>query len=168
MIDTSQTNRRHGDDMVTLDGLYPLPFTLSQNAYTTSNFVDRNVCLRGSVGDKQGNGFRQPVFTRLQLDYPQEDQVPGCRREGGMLRASSFLTTFICLQRLWECAERKTRKSSGIDGKTPASPICHCTLIPSPAVAVLAVLRSRTNAFPVSTVIIEQYRPPIDKFIIGL
>ncbi|KAG6845040.1 hypothetical protein H0H87_001377 [Tephrocybe sp. NHM501043] len=54
-------------------------------------------------------------------------------------------------ERLWECAERKTRKSSGID-----------------AVAVLAVLRSKTGAFPVSTIIIEQYRPPIDKFIVEL
>lgn len=54
-------------------------------------------------------------------------------------------------ERLWECAERKTRKSSGVDG-----------------VAVLALLRSETNAFPVSTVVIEQYRPPIDKFVIEL
>ncbi|KAJ7231460.1 hypothetical protein B0H12DRAFT_1212822 [Mycena haematopus] len=53
-------------------------------------------------------------------------------------------------ERLWECAERTTRKSSGID-----------------AVAVLAIIRSKTNAFPLSTIIIEQYRPPIDKFIIG-
>lgn len=35
------------------------------------------------------------------------------------------------------------------------------------AVAVLAILRSKTNAFPVSTVIIEQYRPPVGKFVIG-
>src|ERR1700683_326603 len=35
------------------------------------------------------------------------------------------------------------------------------------AVAVLAMIRSKTNAFPLSTVVIEQYRPPIDKFIIG-
>ncbi|KAH7927698.1 hypothetical protein BV22DRAFT_1103507 [Leucogyrophana mollusca] len=48
--------------------------------------------------------------------------------------------------RVWECAERKTRGKSGID-----------------AVAILAILRSKTNAFPLSTVIIEQYRPPIDK-----
>ncbi|KAH7907970.1 NUDIX hydrolase domain-like protein [Hygrophoropsis aurantiaca] len=53
--------------------------------------------------------------------------------------------------RVWECAERKTRGASGID-----------------AVAVLAILRSKTAAFPLSTIIIEQYRPPIDKFIIEL
>jgi len=53
--------------------------------------------------------------------------------------------------RVWECAERKTRRRSGID-----------------AVAVLAIIRSKTNAFPLSTVLIEQYRPPIDKFIIEL
>jgi len=54
-------------------------------------------------------------------------------------------------ERLWECAERTTRKSSGID-----------------AVAVLAIIRSKTKAFPVSTVLIEQYRPPIDRFIIEM
>lgn len=35
------------------------------------------------------------------------------------------------------------------------------------AVAILTILRSKTNAFPLSTVIIEQYRPPVDKFVIG-
>lgn len=35
------------------------------------------------------------------------------------------------------------------------------------AVAVLAILRSETSAFPPSTVIIEQYRPPVDAFVIG-
>ncbi|KAF8204058.1 NUDIX hydrolase domain-like protein [Pholiota molesta] len=55
-------------------------------------------------------------------------------------------------QRVWEYAERKTRaKASGVDG-----------------VAVLAVIRSKTNAFPVSTILIEQYRPPIGKFLIEL
>jgi len=54
-------------------------------------------------------------------------------------------------KRVWEAADRKTRGSSGVD-----------------AVAVLALIRSRTNAFPLSTVIIEQYRPPIGKFIIEL
>jgi len=36
------------------------------------------------------------------------------------------------------------------------------------AVAILAVIRSKTNAFPVSTVIIEQFRPPIGKFLVEL
>ncbi|KAF8965270.1 NUDIX hydrolase domain-like protein [Flammula alnicola] len=55
-------------------------------------------------------------------------------------------------ERVWECAERKTRsKSTGVD-----------------AVAVLAVIRSKTNAFPVSTIVIEQYRPPIGKYVIEL
>ncbi|KAI0040890.1 hypothetical protein FA95DRAFT_807499 [Auriscalpium vulgare] len=54
-------------------------------------------------------------------------------------------------KRVWEAAQRRTRGSSGID-----------------AVAILALIRSKTNAFPVSTVIIEQYRPPIAKFIIEL
>jgi hypothetical protein len=34
-------------------------------------------------------------------------------------------------------------------------------------VAIFAILRSQTNAFPPSTVLVEQYRPPIDKVIIG-
>ncbi|KAF7322719.1 Nudix hydrolase domain-containing protein [Mycena chlorophos] len=54
-------------------------------------------------------------------------------------------------ERVWESAERTTRKSSGID-----------------AVAVLALIRSKTNAFPLSTIIIEQYRPPIDKYIVEM
>jgi len=54
-------------------------------------------------------------------------------------------------KRVWEVADRPTRGKSGID-----------------AVAVLALIRSKTNAFPLSTVIIEQYRPPIGKFIIEL
>jgi len=33
---------------------------------------------------------------------------------------------------------------------------------------VFAILRSKTNAFPLSTVVIEQYRPPIDKFVVEL
>ncbi|KAF8635119.1 hypothetical protein AX17_004031 [Amanita inopinata Kibby_2008] len=47
-------------------------------------------------------------------------------------------------ERTWECAERKT------------------------PVAILPILRSQTNAFALSTVIIEQYRPPIDRCVIGL
>jgi len=43
----------------------------------------------------------------------------------------------------------------------------HSSEITCSGVAVFAVLRSKSNAFPVSTVIIEQYRPPIDKFIVG-
>ncbi|KIY67693.1 hypothetical protein CYLTODRAFT_422278 [Cylindrobasidium torrendii FP15055 ss-10] len=54
-------------------------------------------------------------------------------------------------ERPWECAERRTRKSTGVD-----------------AVAMLAMIKSKTNAFPLSTVIIEQYRPPIDAFVVEL
>jgi len=54
-------------------------------------------------------------------------------------------------KRTWECAERTTRGSSGID-----------------AVAILAVLRSETNAFQPSTVIIEQFRAPVGKYVIEL
>ncbi|KAH9040443.1 NUDIX hydrolase domain-like protein [Lactarius pseudohatsudake] len=54
-------------------------------------------------------------------------------------------------KRVWEAADRRTRGNSGVD-----------------AVAVLALIRSKTRAFPISTVIIEQYRPPIGKFIVEL
>ncbi|KAI6007754.1 NUDIX hydrolase domain-like protein [Pisolithus orientalis] len=54
-------------------------------------------------------------------------------------------------KRVWESAERRTRGASGVD-----------------AVAILAILRSKTNAFPLSTVVIEQYRPAVDKFVIEL
>ncbi|EIW85330.1 hypothetical protein CONPUDRAFT_87784 [Coniophora puteana RWD-64-598 SS2] len=53
--------------------------------------------------------------------------------------------------RVWECAERRTRGASGVD-----------------AVSILVLLKSKTNAFPLSTVIIEQFRPPAGKYVIGL
>jgi len=53
------------------------------------------------------------------------------------------------VQRVWESAERTTRKATGID-----------------AVAIFALIRSKTGAFPLSTVIVEQYRPPIGKFVV--
>jgi len=54
-------------------------------------------------------------------------------------------------ERQWEMAERKTRSKAGVD-----------------AVSIFTVIRSKTNAFPPSTVILEQYRPPIGKTIIEL
>ncbi|EJD07172.1 uncharacterized protein FOMMEDRAFT_144906 [Fomitiporia mediterranea MF3/22] len=54
-------------------------------------------------------------------------------------------------KRKWECAERKTRGSSGID-----------------AVAILAIIKSTNHSFPPSTVIIEQFRPPIGNFVVEL
>ncbi|KAH8833477.1 NUDIX hydrolase domain-like protein, partial [Flagelloscypha sp. PMI_526] len=52
------------------------------------------------------------------------------------------------IERLWECAERTTRKGD-ID-----------------AVAIFAIIKSKTSAFEPSTVLVEQYRPPIDKTVI--
>ncbi|KAG8988682.1 hypothetical protein FRB94_002990 [Tulasnella sp. JGI-2019a] len=52
--------------------------------------------------------------------------------------------------RKWEVAERKTRKGE-ID-----------------AVAILALLHSKKKGFKTSTVIIEQYRPPIEKYVIEM
>ncbi|CAL1703884.1 unnamed protein product [Somion occarium] len=54
-------------------------------------------------------------------------------------------------ERVWESAERTTRGPSGID-----------------AVAILAILRSEKNTFPTSTVIIEQFRPSVGKYVVGL
>ncbi|KAI0710418.1 NUDIX hydrolase domain-like protein [Cerioporus squamosus] len=54
-------------------------------------------------------------------------------------------------ERLWEFAERPTRSSGGVD-----------------AVAILALLRSESGAFEPSTIIIEQYRPPVDRYVIEL
>ena len=48
-------------------------------------------------------------------------------------------------------AERKTRSEGGID-----------------AVAVLAILTSTNASFPLSTIIIEQYRPPVGAYVIGM
>ncbi|KAH8113665.1 hypothetical protein DFH11DRAFT_1510317, partial [Phellopilus nigrolimitatus] len=52
----------------------------------------------------------------------------------------------------FECAEYKTRGSLGVEL----------------SVAILAVIQSTKNAFAPPTVIIEQHRPPMDKYIIGL
>ncbi len=38
---------------------------------------------------------------------------------------------------------------------------------PFAAVGILALIRSKTRAFPLSTVIVEQYRPPLGKFVVG-
>ncbi|CAL1703887.1 unnamed protein product [Somion occarium] len=54
-------------------------------------------------------------------------------------------------ERVWESAERTTRGPSGID-----------------AVAILAILRSEKNTFPTSTVIIEQFRPSVGKYVVEL
>ncbi|KAI0057467.1 hypothetical protein BV25DRAFT_1920171 [Artomyces pyxidatus] len=54
-------------------------------------------------------------------------------------------------KRVWEAAQRRTRGASGID-----------------AVAILALIHSKTKAFPVSTIIVEQFRPPVDKFVVEL
>ncbi|KAI0646755.1 NUDIX hydrolase domain-like protein [Trametes meyenii] len=54
-------------------------------------------------------------------------------------------------ERLWEFAERPTRSSSGVD-----------------AVAILALLRSESDAFPPSTIIIEQFRPPVNSYVVEL
>ncbi|KAI9459040.1 NUDIX hydrolase domain-like protein [Russula earlei] len=61
--------------------------------------------------------------------------------------------------RIWEAAERRTRGNSGIDGDVTDQ---------LAAVAILALIRSKTRAFPVSTVIIEQYRPPLGKVVVEL
>lgn len=41
-------------------------------------------------------------------------------------------------------------------------------LMNASAVAILAIIKSKTGAFPPSTVVIEQYRPPIGKYVIGM
>lgn len=53
------------------------------------------------------------------------------------------------VKRFWESAERTTRKATGVD-----------------AVVIFTLIRSRTNAFPLSTIIIEQYRPPVGKIVV--
>ncbi|KAG8898899.1 hypothetical protein FRB99_007080 [Tulasnella sp. 403] len=53
--------------------------------------------------------------------------------------------------RVWEVAERTTRSKGGID-----------------AVAILALLQSEKDDFKPSTVVIEQYRPPIGKYVVEL
>ena len=78
---------------------------------------------------------------------------------------------YLSIQRLWESAERKTRKSSGVDGQYLTLRITGFFLSGNStnalAVAIFAIIRSKNKAFAPSTVLIEQYRPPIDKYIVG-
>ncbi|KDQ08545.1 hypothetical protein BOTBODRAFT_37837 [Botryobasidium botryosum FD-172 SS1] len=53
--------------------------------------------------------------------------------------------------RVWEMAERTTRGSSGID-----------------AVDIFPILRSKSKDFPPSTIIVEQFRPPMGAFTVEL
>ncbi|KAF8293678.1 hypothetical protein DL93DRAFT_2161432 [Clavulina sp. PMI_390] len=55
------------------------------------------------------------------------------------------------VRRKWEVASRKTTGSGGVD-----------------AVEIIALLRSQTKDEPISTIIIEQYRPPTKRISIGL
>jgi len=52
-------------------------------------------------------------------------------------------------QRIWECAERTTRGKSGVD-----------------AVAIFAILKKKNE--PDRTLLIKQFRPPMDKFTIEM
>lgn len=54
-------------------------------------------------------------------------------------------------ERPWEVASRKTRGESGID-----------------AVAMVAILRSKSKSFKPSTIVIEQYRPPVGAYVVEL
>jgi len=78
------------------------------------------------------------------------------------------LTVLESTKRVWECAERKTRNATGVDG---AGIFWWLLALNghklSSAVAIMALIKSKTNNFPLSTVIIEQFRPPIGKYIVG-
>ncbi|KAJ7470434.1 NUDIX hydrolase domain-like protein [Mycena latifolia] len=79
------------------------------------------------------------------MDHPQKNKVQ--RRRGKRAHHAQIVG------HRWYVLIR-TSRAHALDAQT--------------AVAVLAIIRSKTNAFPLSTIVIEQYRPPIDKFIIGL
>ena len=65
---------------------------------------------------------------------------------------------------------RRTRGSSGINGTIFCSPhlphFSESVFFP-PVVAILPLIQSKTRAFPISTIIIEQYRPPVGKIVVG-
>ena len=69
-------------------------------------------------------------------------------------------------QRKSECAERKTRGSTGTDGG-------HLLPLPPPfptflkAIAILAIINSAKGSFHRLTVLAEQFRPAIGKYIVG-
>ena len=70
---------------------------------------------------------------------------------------------------------RKRRSVALLTAPAPAHVHVHVApprprrpLIPATAVAIFAILKSKTGAFPLSTVILEQYRPPLGKHVIGM
>jgi ADP-ribose pyrophosphatase len=75
----------------------------------------------------------------------------------------SPLQTTDCLQRSWEVANRATRSKAGVDCK--CDPLGCRHFVDVLAVHILALLHHPSK--PVSTIIIEQYRPPIEKTVVG-
>ena len=67
-------------------------------------------------------------------------------------------------KRMWEAANRATRSKAGVDCSFLA-PRCPHADSRSKAVHILALLHHPSK--PVSTIIIEQYRPPIGSAVIG-
>ncbi|KIJ38874.1 hypothetical protein M422DRAFT_32948 [Sphaerobolus stellatus SS14] len=78
-----------------------------------------------------------------------EQELPASEAKWVTLKKITF-TDETGKERLWEAAERKTRSKGGID-----------------AVAIMAILQPKKD-LPPATVIIEQYRPPVNSFVIGL
>lgn len=91
-----------------------------------------------------------------------------------MLTSGSSSSSAV--QRVWECASRKTRGKGGVDGPSLPSassprrlsltPSCSSYRPDDAAVAVFAILHAPGQ--PKKTVIIEQYRPPVGSVVIEL
>jgi hypothetical protein len=105
------------------------------------------------------------------MDYAQKDSLCRLGGQGGAFLGCDSLANLnlatIFIANMGVCGANDTKE---FRNRWRVPFIC----LPFPlrirvslAVAILAIIQSKTNAFPTSTVIIEQYRPPIDKFIIG-
>jgi hypothetical protein len=110
------------------------------------------------------------IYISNKMGYAEEDKISG---SGGH---RSTILTIMCNPL---SAEHNNLRDHGnmLSGKPASQSGLMVQFLPPPrfriiievfiGVAVVAILRSKTNAFPVSTVVIEQYRPPAGNFIIG-
>ncbi|KAJ8454521.1 hypothetical protein ONZ51_g12977 [Trametes cubensis] len=69
--------------------------------------------------------------------------------------------------KLKKCTYRDPTGKEAVSGSLRNAPRVHPPALMA-SVAILALLRSESNKFPPSTIIIEQYRPPVDRHVVGL
>jgi hypothetical protein len=92
----------------------------------------------------------EPLLIRIEKTVVRPGNTARTRSDGITSHITSNFHSHFTQdgkQRIWEAAARKTRKSTGVD-----------------AVAIVPILKHPSK--PVSTMIIVQYRPPVEAFCV--